>query len=76
MKNKLDHVSEPIKSTMDLTTFVSVLTTWVVALTPLLEFAVLILAFVWGYFRIKDLFLAMQLKKLKIRRHEDIKDKK
>lgn len=75
MKNKLDHVPEVLKSTADVTAFVSVLTTWAIALTPLLEFAVLILAFVWGYFRIKDLFLSMRLKKLKIRRHEDIKDK-
>lgn len=75
MKNKLDHIPEALKSTVDATAFISVLTTWAIALTPLLEFAVLVLAFVWGYFRIKDLFLAMRLKKLKIRRHEDIKDK-
>lgn len=72
MKNKLDHVSEPIKSTIDATAFFSVFTTWMIALTPLLEFAVIVLAIIWGYFRIKDIILSIRLKKLKIRRHEDL----
>lgn len=72
MKNKLDHVPEVLKSTVDATAFISVLTSWAIALTPLFQFAVIVLAFVWGYFRVIDIVLSIRLKKLKIRRHEDL----
>lgn len=73
ISNKLEHVPEPLKSITDVIAFaVSILTTWVIALTPIVEFAILIMAGVWGYFRIKDIILSVRLKKLKIRRHEDL----
>lgn len=72
MSNKLQHVPDVLKNTADIVAFiVSILTTWVIALTPIVEFMILIMAGVWGYFRIKDIILSARLKKLKIRRYED-----
>ena len=73
MQNKLQNVSEPVKSTADVIAFtIPILTTWAIALTPIVEFLILIMAGVWGYFRIKDIILSVRLNKLKIRRHEDL----
>ena len=73
MQNKLQNVSEPLKHFTDALVFiVSVLTQIAIVLTPIVEFFILIMAGVWGYFRIKDIVLSVRLKKLKIRRHEDL----
>ena len=72
MSNILDKVPEPLKNTADAVVSASlIITSWIVVLTPIVEFMILIMAGVWGYFRIKDIILSVRLKKLKIRRHED-----
>lgn len=69
--SKLEHVPAALKHVADASAWVGVLTSWVLAITPILQGGVIILALIWGYFRIQDIRLAIHLKKLKIRRHED-----
>ena len=71
MANRLQNVSEPIKNTADATIGISYVSTWIISLTPVLEFGILVLAIIWGHYRIKDMILSVKLKKMKIRRHED-----
>jgi len=71
MSNKLQHVPEALKHTADAATGMGLVATWIASLTPLLNFFVVILALIWGYFRIQDMRLSIKIKKMKIRRHED-----
>ena len=70
--SKLEHVPNALKHVADASAWLSVLTTWVITLTPLLNFVIILFALIWGYFRIQDMRLSIYLKKLKIRRHEDL----
>lgn len=72
MENKLQ-IPEALKTTIDFSAFVSVATAWAIALTPLLQVGVILLAIIWGYFRVKDIRLAIKLKKLKLREYENLK---
>lgn len=72
MENKLQ-IPEALKTTIDFSVFVSVATAWAIALTPLLQVGVILLAIIWGYFRVKDIRLAIKLKKLKLREYENLK---
>lgn len=72
MENKLQ-IPEALKTTIDFSVFVSVATAWAIVLTPLLQVGVILLAIIWGYFRVKDIRLAIKLKKLKLREYENLK---
>jgi len=69
--SKLEHVPAVLKHLADASAWTSVIMSWIVAVTPLLQFGIIVLALVWGYYRVQDIRLAIHLKKLKIRRHED-----
>lgn len=69
--SKLEHVPAALKHVGDASAWIGVLASWVLAITPMLQVGVIILALIWGYFRIQDMRLSIHLKKLKIRRHED-----
>lgn len=72
MNNKLEHVPNALKQAADAGVGLSLISTWIIVLTPLLEFSVLLMAMVWGYFRIQDMRLSVKIKKRKLRRHEDV----
>lgn len=71
MNNKLEHVPEALKHTVDAGAGFSIILVWITTLTPVLNFAIVLLALVWGYYRIQDMRLSIEIKKLKLRRHED-----
>lgn len=73
MNNKLEHVPATLKHFADASAGTSVLLAWITTLTPFLNFGIVILVAIWGYYRVKDIKLSIELKKLKIRRHEDLK---
>ena len=70
--SKLEHVPNALKHVADASAWVSIITSWVITLTPILNFTIIILALIWGYFRIQDIRLSINLKKLRIRRHKDL----
>jgi phage-related protein len=73
MSNELEKVPGTLKNIVDAIAFiVSIFTQIAIVLTPLVEFIILIMAGVWGYYRIKDIICSVRLKRLKIRRHEDL----
>jgi hypothetical protein len=71
MSNKLEHVPNVLKHVADASAGISVIVTWISTLTPLLNFSVILLALVWGYFRIQDMRLSIQIKKIEILKHEE-----
>ena len=71
MKDKLEHVSNVVKNIGDLTAGTSVLIVWITSLTPLLEFAALSLALIWGWYRIVGMKLSNDIKRAELREYED-----
>ena len=72
MQNKLQQVPDALKHAADAAAGMGMVVSWIASLTPLLNFFVVILALVWGYFRIQDMRLSIKIKQMKIRRHEDM----
>jgi len=71
MNNRLEHVSNVVKNVGDLSAGTSVLVVWVASLTPVLEFAALTLAIIWGWYRIVDMKVSTQLKRAELKEYED-----
>ena len=70
--HKMQHVPNFLKQLMDYGAWGSVLMSWIMSVTPVFNFIIIILALIWGYFRILDIRLSIKLKKLQIRRHNDV----
>jgi len=69
--SKLEHVPNALNHIVDASAWGGVIMSWIITLTPILNFIIVLLALMWGYFRIQDIRLAIHLKKLKISKHED-----
>jgi len=69
MNNKLEHMPSVAKHVADAGVGLSVVTTWIATLTPFLNFAIVLLALFWGYFRIQDMRLSIKIKKIEIEKH-------
>lgn len=76
MDNKLEHVPEVVKHIADAGAGASIVTTWISALTPVVNFSIIVMASIWGYFRIQDLRLASKLKRIEIDKHEAESDER
>ncbi len=72
MVDRLLQLPKVVKATIDFSAFGSVLTAWAVAVTPLLQVSVMILAIIWSYFRIKEIRLSIRLKKLSLKEFENL----
>lgn len=64
-------MSNVVKNVGDLSAGTSVLVVWVASLTPVLEFAALTLAIIWGWYRIVDMKVSTQLKRAELKEYED-----
>ena len=73
MQNKLEHVPSAVKHVADAGAGASIVLTWITTLTPLLNFSIILLALVWGYFRIQDMRLSIKIKQIEIKRHYEDK---
>ena len=60
---------ESVKHLADAGAGVGITLAWIEVLTPVLNFAVLILAIIWGVYRIKDIQLSNQLKQRELDEH-------
>ena len=70
-----DHVQESVKHGVDGVAGTTLLLSWIEILTPILNFAGLILAIIWGVYRIIDLRLAKRLKERELDRYKGYDDK-
>ena len=59
-------IPETVKHVTDAAAGVGVVVTWIANVTPLLNFSVVLLAIVWGVYRIHDMRLAIAIKKEKL----------
>jgi len=71
MKDKLAHIPEGIKNALDASAGAGVILTWLIEVTPFLNFAVVLLAIVWGIYRIHDMRLAIKIKQKELDNKED-----
>lgn len=60
--HKIEHLSSTVKNIADASAGSAVLLSWVTSLTPVLNFAVLVLAITWGIYRIHDIRLSVKIK--------------
>ena len=70
------HVQEVVKYGVDGVAGTTLLVSWIELLTPILNFAGLILAIIWGVYRIIDLRLAKKLKEKELDRYKGYDDDK
>ena len=70
MTNRLEHVPNVVKHVADAGAWGAVILAWIATLTPLLNFSIILLALVWGYFRIQDMRLSIKIKEIEIEKHK------
>lgn len=70
MNNKLEHAPAIMKNLGDASAGLSVAVTWMVSVTPFLNFCVVLLAIFWGVYRIHDMRLSVKIKQQQLSEYE------
>lgn len=60
--NKLEHIPNVVKHVADAGVGGSVILTWITTLTPFLNFLIIVLALIWGSYRIQEMRLSVKIK--------------
>ena len=70
MRHLINHMSDTIKHILDAGSGVAIVLSFIQAFTPMLNFIAVVLAVIWGYYRIVDMKLSNEIKRKQLKEYD------